>query len=154
MSSIATSLQLLCFVHPHSGSLFTLLHLVTSIHLSGALACTLVVRCMLGELIASNRWVHPPACLWCASHVFLRYACRLSFGWASRYISRSARRCCQTAEPALWIHTIVWIHDNFERLSQFPQSRLTIVPLVRLQLLAVSIGECTSRCFLPALAVC
>jgi hypothetical protein len=66
MCSISTSLQRLCFVHTHSGILLTSLRLLTSIHLSGALACTLVIRHMLGELIISNRWVRSPAFLWCA----------------------------------------------------------------------------------------
>ena len=123
-------------------------------HLSGALACTLVIRRMLGELIISNPWVRWLACLWCACHFFFRYACRLCFMWASRFISRCAGCCGETAEPALWIHTIGWIHDILERSSPFPESSLTIVPLVRLELLAVSIGECTSRCFVLALPVC
>ena len=49
MSSISTSLQRLCFIHPHSGILLTSLRLLTSIHLSGALACTLVIRRMLSD---------------------------------------------------------------------------------------------------------
>ena len=155
MSSISTSLQQLCFVHPHSGILLMLLRLLTSIHLSGALACTLVVRRMLGELIITNRWVHSPAFPCCACHFFVRYACRLCFRWASRFISRCAGRCGETAEyPALWFHAIGLIHDIFERSSPFPESSLTIVPLVHLELLAVSIGECTLRCFVPALPVC
>jgi len=98
MFSISTSLQRICFVHPHSGVLLTLLRLLTSIHLSGALACTLVICPMLGELIVSNRWVRSLAFLWCACHFFVRYTCRLCFRWASRFISRCAGRCGETAE--------------------------------------------------------
>jgi len=47
MSSISTSQQRPCFVHPPSGILLTSPRLMTSIHLTGALACTLVIRRML-----------------------------------------------------------------------------------------------------------
>jgi len=64
MFTISTACESLCFIHPCEGVLLTLLHLLTSQHLSTVLAGILVIHQLLGELTMSNHWVDLLGFLW------------------------------------------------------------------------------------------
>ena len=127
---------------------------------------TLDINRMLRALIISNHGVRLPAFFWCACHVFVRYVCQLCVRWLLYSSLRCT--CMYTCHPSYagWTYqfqsldalagflVVCWPLFRQVCLSTLLQVGFLIHLKVCLSLLAVSMSECVSQCFVPAHPVC